>query len=274
MENIDGDINMNNNAPQEVNDQNFYTPNNNNNNNDLINFNPQQSIDLDIGHENQKNITLNETNNPEDNQYGGVVNIPESEKPKETIRPSEVLSAGSSTLDEPIMVTLKRDIFRIYNKLKHVVNPFNTESKKIEELYNWDLWGPLIFCFLLSISLSTGDHSNDESSLFVLIFVIFWVGGLIIAFNGQFLGANVGVCQMICLLGYCMFPITIGGMIIGFLKIKKIWAKTLIVLIGGVWACISSIGFVSGLVVKEKRFLNCLPIFLFFLTLALFVLNY
>ena len=41
---------------------------------------------------------------------------------------SEVLSTGLdaelSTLDEPVSETIKRDLQRIYNKLKIVVNPF------------------------------------------------------------------------------------------------------------------------------------------------------
>ena len=54
---------------------------------------------------------------------------------------------SKSTLDEPIKTTLKRDLLIIATKVKYVIIPKMTE-RKIEELYNWDLWGPLIFCFL------------------------------------------------------------------------------------------------------------------------------
>ena len=79
---------------------------------------------------------------------------------------NDTIESSRVTLDEPVLDSLKRDLFRIYNKLKHVITPRLT-SRKIEELYNWDLWGPLIFCFLLCISLS---NDNNESSTFVIIF--------------------------------------------------------------------------------------------------------
>ena len=183
---------------------------------------------------------------------------------------NDTIESNKMTLDEPVLDSLKRDLFRIYNKLKHVVTPRLT-SRKIEELYNWDLWGPLIFCFLLCIALS---NDNNESSTFVIIFTIFWIGGLIVTFNGQFLGANIGICQMICLLGYCAFPITVAGMIIGFMKITKGWLKCFIVFIAFLWSCLASVGFVSALVSREKELITAIPVILFFIALSLFVLNY
>ena len=174
------------------------------------------------------------------------------------------------TLDEPILTSLKRDLFLIYNKLKHVITP-RLSSRKIEELYNWDLWGPLIFCFLLSISLS---NENNESSTFVLIFSIFWIGGLIVTFNGQFLGANIGICQMICLLGYCSFPITLSGIIIGFLNVTNNWIKCLLVFFTFLWSCLASVGFISALVGRDKELITIIPVIIFFASLSLFVLNY
>ena len=64
-----------------------------------------------------------------------------------------------NTLDEPVSETIKRDLHRIYSKLKIVVNPFqlgvinsddNIEEKR-KEVRNWDLWGPFIFCLILSV---------------------------------------------------------------------------------------------------------------------------
>ena len=222
--------------------------------------------------ENQKEIDKNnqskidETNFPISQNNKGLFNqFQEDEKNNDSITESNRM-----TLDEPVLDSLKRDLFRIYNKLKHVITPRLT-SRKIEELYNWDLWGPLIFCFLLCISLS---NDNNESSTFVVIFTIYWIGGLIVTLNGQFLGANIGICQMICLLGYCSFPITLGGMIIGFLNVTKGWMKCFIVFIAFLWSCLASVGFVSALVPREKELITAIPVILFFVALSLFVLNY
>ena len=231
----------------------------------------------------QSNNKNNNSNNKNDNENPNIskndeTNFPISENNKglfnqfqvEIEKENEQTENNRMTLDEPVLESLKRDLFRIYNKLKHVITPRLT-SRKIEELYNWDLWGPLIFCFLLCISLS---NDNNESSTFVIIFSIFWLGGLIVTFNGQFLGARIGICQMICLLGYCAFPITVAGMIIGFLNIKEGWMKCVIVFIAFLWSCLASIGFVSALVPREKELITTIPVILFFIALSLFVLNY
>ena len=206
----------------------------------------------------------------------GVINMPTSEENQNkniVISTEEPKEIEKSTLDEPILTTLKRDLTAILNKIKYVAVPKMTE-RKLEELYNWDLWGPLLFCFLYSIALSTGENKDNESSIFVLIFVIFWIGGFVLTFNGRFLGANIGICQMISLLGYGFFPITVGGLIIGFCKIRNIIVKFIIVTIALVWACLASMGFIGGLVDSDRRFIAVFPVFLFLLSLSMFALNY
>ena len=223
----------------------------------------------------KQNNDLNNTNNDDTNFPISDTNkkglFSQFENPNiEINQENQDTSMSKMTLDEPVLTSLKRDLFLIYNKLKHVITP-RFSSHKIEELYNWDLWGPLIFCFLLAISLS---NDNNESSTFVLIFSIFWIGGLIITFNGQFLGANIGICQMICLLGYCSFPITLSGIIIGFFGVKNSWIKCFLVFFTFLWSCLASVGFINALVSRDKELITLIPIILFFTTLALFVLNY
>lgn len=270
-DNIDMNLDLNPNQNQ-GNYENNQADINNNGTGNINSFSEKPNITLDSNNYGGENHieAINQINSNQKEQQNGVINMPPIEV---DIQQSQLETNQLSTLEEPVLETLKRDLFRIYNKVKHVVLP-RSASKKFEELYNWDLWGPLIFCFLLSTALSTGDHSNDDSSVFVLIFVIFWLGGTVITINGKFLGAKIGICQMICLLGYCMFPITIAGMIIGFLGIKKTWIKTILVFIALIWSCFASLGFISGIVTQDKKVIIVLPIFLFFLSLGLFVLNY
>ena len=229
--------------------------------------------------DNNKIETPKKENNGETNNNNDDTNYPIAENVKkglfsqfdtQNIEINENITDSRMTLDEPVLKSLQRDLLLIYNKLKHVITP-RLYSQKIEELYNWDLWGPLIFCFLLSISLS---NENNESSTFVLIFTIFWIGGLIVTFNGQFLGANIGICQMICLLGYCSFPITLAGIIIGFFDINQNWIKCILSFFAFLWSCLASVGFISSLVGRDKELITIIPVVLFFATLALFVLNY
>ena len=235
------------------------TKENNNNKNNNNNFQTPKKENNNNQHD-ETNYPISENNK---NRL-----FSQFESPKIDINPET--KESRMTLDEPVLTSLKRDLFLIYNKLKHVITP-RFSSQKLEELYNWDLWGPLIFCFLLSISLS---NENNESSTFVLIFSIFWLGGLIVTFNGQFLGANIGICQMICLLGYCSFPITLSGIIIGFFNVKTNWIKCLLVFFMFLWSCLASVGFINALVRRDKELITIIPVILFFATLALFVLNY
>ena len=238
--------------------------------NESINQNENNNSTPKKDTDNNNNNTNDETNYPisETNKKGLFSQF---ESPNIEINNTSLdYNESKMTLDEPVLTSLKRDLFLIYNKLKHVMTP-RLSAHKIEELYNWDLWGPLIFCFSLSISLS---NENNESSTFVLIFSIFWIGGLIVTFNGQFLGANIGICQMICLLGYCSFPITLAGIIIGFVKVKENWIKCLLVFFTFLWSCLASVGFINSLVGRDKELITIIPVILFFATLALFVLNY
>ena len=49
---------------------------------------------------------------------------------------------------------------------------------------NWDLWGPFIFCLILSVVLSSATQSEDKTLLFEIVFIIVWAGGAVIALNG------------------------------------------------------------------------------------------
>ena len=276
---IEGDIQINDNPIQKesILIEESPSPNKNKNTDLIINIDtPKKSQNF----ENNNNKPNNSSNNPNNNDQSnypisesnqkGLFSQFETPVKNEKSNSEDVYNEQRMTLDEPILSSLKRDLSLIYHKLKHVITP-RLSSQKIEELYNWDLWGPLIFCFLLSISLS---NENNESSTFVTIFSIFWIGGLIVTFNGQFLGANIGICQMICLLGYCSFPITLAGIIIGFFDINKNWIKCILSFFAFLWSCLASVGFISSLVGRDKELITVIPVILFFATLALFVLNY
>ena len=281
MENLEGNIQINDNQKDSIIIEDLPNKEKNKDANLIIPIN--DSINQNKNNNNQNFVETpkkeNNNNNNNNNNINDETNYPISESNKKglfsqfespNIEINPNYSDSKMTLDEPVLKSLKRDLLLIYNKLKHVITP-RLSSQKIEELYNWDLWGPLIFCFSLSISLS---NENNESSTFVIIFSIFWIGGLIVTFNGQFLGANIGICQMICLLGYCSFPITLAGITIGFFKVKANWIKCLLVFFTFLWSCLASVGFINSLVGKDKELITIIPVILFFATLALFVLNY
>ena len=116
------------------------------------------------------------------------------------------------TLRESICVSLKRELLRIWNKTQYAIIPRCSAAPE-KNLRQWDLWGPLAICILLCVTISVGRDGTSTDTSFISVFAIVWFGGIIITFNAQFLGAKIGICQSICLLGYCVFPILIGAII-------------------------------------------------------------
>jgi len=61
----------------------------------------------------------------------------------------QVFKPGNS-LNEPISETFKRDLDRIYQKIRHVLKLNKSEEEESRSILDWDLWGPLLLCILLS----------------------------------------------------------------------------------------------------------------------------
>ena len=95
-----------------------------------------------------------------------------------------------NTLNEPISTSLKREFFRIYNKTSYSILPRCFPSKNAN-LKQWDLWGPLFYTLLLSFFLSNSKDTEEMSKTFVLVFVLMWVGGVVITINTILLGAHM-----------------------------------------------------------------------------------
>ena len=79
----------------------------------------------------------------------------------------------------------------IWTKLTYVMIPRKVINERAAALRDWDLWGPLFLCLLLSFTLSATADTTDGSMVFEIIFVIVWVGSGIVAVNGQLLGGNM-----------------------------------------------------------------------------------
>ena len=114
-----------------------------------------------------------------------------------------------NSLNEPIMTSLMRDLNRIYSKLKVVALPVSSDAKN-KELKQWDLWGPFIICLLLGTILCFTTKKNS-GLVFSMIFIIMWIGAIIITMNSSLLGGKLTLMQCICLLGYCTFPSVVAS---------------------------------------------------------------
>ena len=97
--------------------------------------------------------------------------------------------------------------------------------------------------------LSSATATEDKTLLFEIVFIIVWLGGAIISINGQLLGGTITFFQSICLLGYCLFPLTLAAILNLFIgALVPFWAKLIYVGIAFVWSTYSSIHFIKEMV--------------------------
>lgn len=145
--------------------------------------------------------------------------------------PGEDRRAPTNTIDETVWETLSRDILAIWEKMKQVLYPkyllggmmqrgggigaaergeatgFGGGLRDIagrwpdadvilqggmsEGLRDWDLWGPLIFCLLLSLFLSWGAKGDQKDLVFSGVFAMVWIGEAVVTLQIKLLGGNM-----------------------------------------------------------------------------------
>eukprot|EP01041_Mallomonas_annulata_P007319 gene7319-14918_t len=157
------------------------------------------------------------------------------------MRHEEQIKLGTATtLDEPVSETILRDLRQVASKLRVVLLPLGLDSQQsvIQKLREWDLWGPLLVCLILSTVLSITAPSASASLVFAAVFVIVWCGAAIVTVNAQLLGGSISFFQSVCILGYCVFPLTISAvacLVIGLIY-KQFMIKMIIVAVGFIWS--------------------------------------
>ena len=147
--------------------------------------------------------------------------------------PGEDRRAPTNTIDETVWETLSRDLLAIWEKMKQVLYPkyllggmmqqgggiaaaergeadgFGGGIRSLagrwpdadvllqggmsEGLRDWDLWGPLIFCLLLSLFLSRGAQAEQKDLVFSGIFAMVWIGEAVVTLQIKLLGGNMYV---------------------------------------------------------------------------------
>ncbi|RCI04686.1 hypothetical protein CU098_005632 [Rhizopus stolonifer] len=191
-----------------------------------------------------------------------------STKPSSLVNPFANLSGSigsrEDTLDEPVSVTILRDVKQVGRKLQQVLHPKGDRSV----LKDWDLWGPLILCLALAITLSTSVPSDQSVPIFTGVFVIVWLGAAVVTMNAKLLGGSVSFFQSVCVIGYCIFPLVVVA-IIGIF-IEAVWFRVPSSLIAFAWSTYASVGFLSESKahLANRRALAVYPLFLFYLIIA------
>ncbi|KAI6244698.1 hypothetical protein HI914_07507 [Erysiphe necator] len=219
--------------------------------------------------------------------------------------PGEDRRATQDTIDESVWDTLSRDLRAIWSKMQQVLYPkylfggsmpttlrgtYDTlratnreellglagrvvdteallEGSMSEGLRDWDLWGPLVFCLLLSLFLSFTAASEQKSLVFSGVFAMIWIGEAVVTAQIKLLGGNISFAQSICVIGYTLFPIVIASLLSVFHL--PIVARIPIYLILIAWSLAAGVSILGGSgVVKNRVGIAVYPLFVFYLGLG------
>lgn len=156
------------------------------------------------------------------------------------------------------------------------VNPSIHQQNVLNQLRDWDLWGPLLICLSLAMILSAKAPATQTSHVFTTVFIVMWVGASVVTVNAQLLGASMSIFQSVCVLGYCVLPLTVSAFIIAMLR-KTTWFGMLYLdliwlALGLLWSTRVSSIFVCQFIKRERRLLALYPVFFFYLLLCWLIL--
>ena len=84
-----------------------------------------------------------------------------------------------------------------------------------------------------------GFRSNNAESQFGSVFMLIWGGAGIVSINAKLLGGKLYFLQSVSILGYCVFPINLAGLIIACIGHSfHFYVKVAISFIAFLWSSI------------------------------------
>ncbi|XP_061891013.1 protein YIPF6-like [Entelurus aequoreus] len=182
-----------------------------------------------------------------------------------------------STLDEPVKETIMRDLRAVGKKFVHVLYP----KQSSELLRDWDLWGPLLLCVTLALLLQGGaaDHDDQGGPQFAEVFVIVWFGAIIITLNSKLLGGTISFFQSLCVLGYCILPLTVAMVVcrlvlLGSTGTVSFAVRLAVVAASFAWSTFASTAFLAGSQPPNRKGLVVYPVFLFYFVIGWMILTF
>lgn len=221
--------------------------------------------------------------------------------------PGEDRRAPTNTIDESVWETLSRDLLAVWEKMRQVLWPkyilggilqrgggiggaergegdslgggfrgvagrwpdadVVLQGGMSEGLRDWDLWGPLIFCLLLSLSLSMTALGDQKPVVFSGVFALVWIGEAVVTMQIKLLGGNISFFQSVCIIGYTLFPLVIAA-VLSALNLPAI-ARIPVYLVLIAWSLAAGISILGGSgVVKNRVGIAVYPLFVFYVGLG------
>lgn len=101
-----------------------------------------------------------------------------------------------------------------------------------QETLEWDLWGPLIFSLVYSVTMGIAASKDQMNLAFSGSFSFIWLFYIVIGLNIQLLGGNISFMSAISAAGYSMFPIVVGALLSTLLIKWRLIRLALMVFLG------------------------------------------
>lgn len=141
------------------------------------------------------------------------------------------------------------------------------QSNMTPGLRDWDLWGPLVFCLLLSMLLSFNARADQRDLVFSGVFAMVWIGEAVVTLQIKLLGGNISFSQSVCIIGYTLFPLVLAAMLSALHIPTVVRVPVYLVLIA--WAMAAGVSILGGSgVVKNRVGIAVYPLFVFYLGLG------
>lgn len=214
---------------------------------------------------------LSDVSISEDIPVEGDISVP--------VGPSTRRDDEFSTLDEPVKETILRDLRAVGNKFIHVLYPKRSSAL----LRDWDLWGPLLLCVTLALLLQGGaadtDTDDQGGPQFAEVFVIVWFGSIIITLNSKLLGGTISFFQSLCVLGYCIMPLTVAMVVcrivlVGGSGTVSFAVRLVVVTASFGWSTFASTAFLADSQPANRKALVVYPVFLFYFVIGWMILTF
>lgn len=196
-----------------------------------------------------------------------------AEKARTSPLTTPTVHALGSSLTEPVLHTIRRDLDVIVAKLRFFfVHADKSEELMSREIRNYELWGPFAFSLLFAFFVTLRSGKSIESMFsIVIIYIAFGIVG--VTLNTRLLRTNLTLMQGASVVGYSLFPMNASAVFLSFFYFLPQFLKVAVTAISV--ACSIKCGFeiVKCIAPKEKTWLMTYPLVLFYLGLGCFLFS-
>uniref|UniRef100_A0AAF6YIY8 Protein YIPF n=1 Tax=Bos taurus TaxID=9913 RepID=A0AAF6YIY8_BOVIN len=180
---------------------------------------------------------------------------------------SRVREFDSSTLNESVQNTIMRDLKAVGKKFMHVLLCCFS-SYLIISIYK-----------ALMLQRGSVDSEKDGGPQFAEVFVIVWFGAVTITLNSKLLGGNISFFQSLCVLGYCILPLTMAMLVCRLVLLAEpgpvnFMVRLFVVIIMFAWSIVASTAFLADSQPPNRKALAVYPVFLFYFVISWMILTF